>query len=1650
MKNKKQTGGPRLSPNLTAKDLLLPGDADELDENAIFTPTSLLEQEPPVRNNPYELKNIMTPHSGFISHDVDYHEYAPYITHPDGTPRTFSILDDIDELRAHGQTGWEKFKHGVPKFFTRTGTNVVGSTVGLVYGAGEFITGLVGGEGWQGATNSFFDNDFQRSLDGINEWMDGALPHYYTKEEQDYNFFQALGTGNFWMNDFSQGLSFVVGAVLTEGLASGFAQSANVARAKNLFSNISRATGASKAKSFLFPKTSVPKGNAAFNTLLDKRRWGAAGTTLRQLGTGAMYEAGVEARHHKDQTVKNLIQIYKDQNDGKMPDKKAMAKIEALAIRSSNSVFAGNVALVGYGNYLMFPKIFGKGFNGTRKTLRGTIKESVKATKNRIPLVGKDYQALYKSISKKRAFTNNLWRILRVPMYEGFVEEGGQRLLDLSGQGAAEYWYNMKKDPEYLDMTGELINHTFSKFDDAYFSAEGSKEIGIGFLLGLLGIPGYTTVKTKEGKTKKEWMIGGFAQTFRDMKKEKAMVDALESSLKENPHAIDALKNATDRLVRAGVIQDMSDFGQIVDSPYLFKNAEFDNVFTYVVSRLQAGLEESIINDINDISNMSLSEFRETFKYNELNDLTDTELKEKQTQLVEMMTDRVNTIGETYSKVNGSFLNFSEDQKLAITHALAVSENAQEREDAIYEKIKEILGVDELVAEEQIESREVRERRSQEQTRSRLKNLWRRMTSKQREAILALPEAKYMMQQKDISEFTGEDIQQLLYGLIQERKSIEDRIQEIYENPGVKPRKTKETEDGKQKGGNPEQNKLAAELEELEASQEKLKKKTEELWDAIKQGLDPELSEAENKLIQEWAERDPKSHSLNREDVIQMFKDGKKLRARRHRMLAMYNELLDYREDVTQSWKWLGGFSTKAKKGKRKIPPKMLGMEILNENGIVAQNAEELTDKHLQRLFTRYQGRVVEFEYVMNDPTTEKGLLGLAKNAGIAEIIQNDVEKILKRRPDLDKLAAIRTALQLRGVDVAASGNSTTYRFYVQPGKAVTGQEDLLIAYPKKETLQLLIRKKALEKLGENEIAKEELKKINKELDSHEHQVSYQTKELNFLKGGSDIRVIDQSKQMAEVLDTSIDAARSEVNIEIEALDNKINEVIEEIGKVSQELISYTAGAAAITKQGEKALAAKVYNISRQEASLKQELDGLEIKKQEAIEKLEVLNKLILEVKKANNPEEVQQKINEFLEENWKDTRQILEEHLNKGFFSSAAYSYPDMNMFSPVFENETDKQRQMELTAMVIEFATSQSELPEELVGLLDKGFADIKHKLDLLLPIINQTRKLLHFKGPRKNEDLENLDPITGFDIYNQEYDLRFKRNNEQERRAKYEALLNEYYKLRKEYDNATNQLREKIQLKLSPVFEEINRQTELGGRLRLVTNIFVENFNNINELIKELTTPDPLPVDNLDSHPGVSENEFDSSKSQMDDISFDQALDANNVSESKPKVYYNSPALIHIGMGKTAGNHYQARQEFNRLEEESTKRKLTKDEENQLEAYRAQLVFFDWSARSDKHNSTYKFKNYRLRPTTRFTLEEEYANEVYFYDHTKSVEAKPVYSTIGDNIFRNKPKRGEDKEDILLMVVDHEGVPVRHEGNLVYTSMMGSNPWVIKTSL
>ena len=218
-------------------------------------------------------------------------------------------------------------------------------------------------------------------------------------KNQEYNFFKSLGTANFWANDFSQGLSFVIGAVLSEGAMSGLAGSKNMGRAKDLlkrglYSNKKVGEGMTKARKGL---NNFATGSQIKNSL----------TTVRQLGTGAAYESGVEARHHYDETVANLIADFQERNKGRVPSDHEKAQIVDLATKSANAVFAGNMALVGYGNYMMFPRIFGKGLNSSN-----TVRNQIKST---ITDKGRAYAKLAKDLSKGQVARNTIWRVAKTP-----------------------------------------------------------------------------------------------------------------------------------------------------------------------------------------------------------------------------------------------------------------------------------------------------------------------------------------------------------------------------------------------------------------------------------------------------------------------------------------------------------------------------------------------------------------------------------------------------------------------------------------------------------------------------------------------------------------------------------------------------------------------------------------------------------------------------------------------------------------------------------------------------------------------------------------------------------------------------------------------------------------------------------------------------------------------------------------------------------------------------------------------------------------------------------------------------------------------------------------------------------------------------------
>jgi len=1084
--------------------------------------------------------------------DVSYDDYADYIDRP------FSFIsDDAEDLRAYGQTTGEKWKFALPKFVTKVGANVIGSTAGLVYGGGAFLSGIA--TPGESAAKNFWDNDFQRGLDGINNWMDDKLPHYYTKEEQEYNFWRSMGTPNFWSNDVANGLSFVTGAVLSEYLSAGLARGQVAMKAKQLFTKSSKHAKAG---------TSSTVGKQLFkDKVVNPHRLQGGLTTLRQLGTGAMYEAGVESRHHYDATLKNLVELYKEEHNGQEPSKNDMSGLVDIATKSGNAVFAGNVALVGYSNYMMFPKLFGKGFNSSRNSLKNTIKSNLTEK-------GRAYRELFKNIGQKEVVARNLFRVLKTPLYEGFVEEGGQKLLDLSGQTAGLNYYQAKKDGESVNMLAELIDNFDDRFADVYGSKEGQKEIGIGFILGALGIPtkGKTGKKTAEGKDEKKWQMNGAWASVKRGREYKKAITRLKERLEKDPTVLAAFERNFDSLVRDKVIQDSKDFADVIDSPFMFKNAEGDAIYNYISSRLEAGMEEEIYDNIDMIKSLSKEEFRSTFLYNDKNDLTDTELETRRNEIADALVARTETIKNTRKMVDKSFVNYGSSQKDAIVHAMAVSEDADFREDNIIKTIEAITGV--TIENTEYEDKALAGQAEISESKDRQSKVTQRLPAKYKKAEENSPEGQQVKRKLGIKEFTDPThLEELFSVLAQKKADLQARIDNVHSDESLSPKeKDKRTEE------------LGAELNSVLNRMSYLSKN-------ISNALDPDLSAMEQTYIDNWNSSNPSSYAQHSEDVIQMLKDARKIRARRHRALSMYNELLELKEDLVWNPTLRKPFNFEG--GEAIAPPEMMLQRVLSFNK--EQGDIKLNDKDLERLYRRHKGTVVEF-------------------------------------------------------DIESDGVTKTHRFIVQDTPIESGEDEVLIAVPTLEALTLLRRQEQLKE----ELASYTKQNLKAEALSSRTRLDVLEKELAALGFGprlqkeklstllqathGHIKTITGNDLTSEYLESSLDYAAEELAEGLGVVQEGMDVMQKELEKAVSDLQAFIEANVSSAKDIALAKTAHSNTISKLEkrvSKAKQDLEQYKSRLTRVEDDMKVLHGIREESENAKTEQEVVALMTSIFKRQW-------------------------------------------------------------------------------------------------------------------------------------------------------------------------------------------------------------------------------------------------------------------------------------------------------------------------------------------------------------------------------------------------------------------------------
>jgi hypothetical protein len=397
-----------------------------------------------------------------------------------------------EERLAQQQGAGEQWWNGTKKLAGKTGTAIMGGTIGTVEGLINAIS--------KGSISAIYNSDFNKWLDDLNQKMDYRLPNYYTQQQQDMSLFRQMGTANFWADEVFSGLSFTLGMIVTEGIwAASTGGTSLIARGalggaarwstktlgmKNAHQALQRHKEVGKSLiNEATVKGAVTQGRESAIRAARGMEYFQRG---RMLYTSAAYEGGVEARHYMKETEEQFLHNF-EMSEGRKPTPQEMAAFRDGLTDTANMVMAANVGLVGGTNIA----IFGRALLGTRNT--GVVKNNW-FNKNVLGVgyertAGGTVKALEATTRQK--ITSKAYDILRPVFTEGFVEEGGQGVI----AGTAEAFMLSAYDPDETVEALGLIESLHEGFAESFGTKEGQKEVLIGAIIGLFG--------------------GGFASGFR-------------------------------------------------------------------------------------------------------------------------------------------------------------------------------------------------------------------------------------------------------------------------------------------------------------------------------------------------------------------------------------------------------------------------------------------------------------------------------------------------------------------------------------------------------------------------------------------------------------------------------------------------------------------------------------------------------------------------------------------------------------------------------------------------------------------------------------------------------------------------------------------------------------------------------------------------------------------------------------------------------------------------------------------------------------------------------------------------------------------------------------------------------------------------------
>lgn len=569
----------------------------------------------------------------------------------------YSQLKNLNEIRASNQTTIDKWLNATVKMGTLALTTFVDGFLGTAYGLINMGVQAASGNVQSGGDllNAFVDNPVSSFLQGVNNYMEEAMPNYYTEAEQNMPWYTKLGTANFWADGVLKNAGFMIGTAFSAGTAGKvLTKATKLNKVRDLYKNLAITyDDVVKGGKALGSKAGILKAQDAALQSLKNRE-----LTVK-LGTGVLSSIGesrIEALNGKDEFVNGILpqleynkevalqnihneiaqerpdliekvavdtttydvegnplpglrfeyrpkrgreaeyaNIYNQKVDKINNDyTNAVIELNNQAQQYSNSAFALNTVVTGLTNM----KLFGNAVLGNYKVAK-QVNNVVKETSEK--KLAKEGAALFKA----NKLAANMTRVsgIGVPLAESF-QETSQKVITESMNtwygNKYNTWYGSTVTPEEIDDQTTMLSTLYNTFVNVATDPKEWEDAFIGFVTALLPMPsiGTVSVKDKDGKVTPKRKLTFNNEMFSKFREAKEILAQGNASAQ----ALNDLMNDEKKMafvagnIRAARIEKDKEKALEENDQLGYENALADDNFNTILTFIEAGQTQELYN----------------------------------------------------------------------------------------------------------------------------------------------------------------------------------------------------------------------------------------------------------------------------------------------------------------------------------------------------------------------------------------------------------------------------------------------------------------------------------------------------------------------------------------------------------------------------------------------------------------------------------------------------------------------------------------------------------------------------------------------------------------------------------------------------------------------------------------------------------------------------------------------------------------------------------------------------------------------------------------------------------------------------------------------------------------------------------------------